>query len=41
MQLYAAEAVVPIDSCARDQIKPGVQLELEGAEPGYSRIILY
>jgi serine protease Do len=41
MQLYAAETVVPLGSCARDQIKPGVQLELQGAEPGYSRIILY
>ena len=40
-QLYAAEAVVRLDLCARDQMKPGVQLELQGAEPGYSRIILY
>jgi hypothetical protein len=41
MQLYAAEAVVRLDLCGRDQIKPGVQLELQGAEPGHSRVILY
>ena len=40
-QLYAAEAPLRLDLCAREQLQPGVQLELQGAEPSYSRVILY
>jgi serine protease Do len=41
MQFYTAEAVLRLDLCSRERLKPGVQLELQGAEPGYSRFILY
>jgi serine protease Do len=40
-QLYSGEAPLRLDLCARDQLQPGVQLELQGAEPSASRVILY
>jgi serine protease Do len=40
-QLYAGEAWLRLDLCARDQLQPGVQLELQGAEPSASRVVLY
>jgi serine protease Do len=40
-QLYAGEAPLRLDLCAREKLTPGVQLELQGAEPSASRVILY
>jgi serine protease Do len=40
-QLYLGEAALRLDMCNREQLTPGVQLELVGAEPSASRIVLY
>jgi S1-C subfamily serine protease len=40
-QLYLGNAPLRLDLCARDQLQPGVQLELQGAEPNASRVMLY
>jgi serine protease Do len=39
-QLYLGEAPLRLDLCARDQMVPGVQLELQGADPSHARLIL-
>lgn len=41
VQLYQGEAPLRLDLCAREHLRPGVQLELQGAEPSASRVALY
>jgi serine protease Do len=38
-QLYLGEAPLRLDLCAREQITPGVQLELVGADPSHARLV--
>ncbi|HET8643974.1 MAG TPA: trypsin-like peptidase domain-containing protein, partial [Vicinamibacteria bacterium] len=40
-QFYAGEAPLRLDLCGGEQMRPGVQLELQGAEPNASRVVLY
>lgn len=40
-QLYAGEALLDWDACRREDRRPGIELELEGADPAAARIRLY